>query len=74
MEAPNGAGPRRYRITIRGQIPEQSASMFEDMITEPGAGVTTLVGVLVDQAQMYGLLDRLRALGAELISVTEEKR
>ena len=72
METTNGRGPRRYRITFRGAIPERFASMFEDMTTEPGAGVTTLVGDLVDQAQMYGVLDRLRALGVELVSVTAE--
>ena len=72
METTNRAGPRRYRITIRGRISERFASMFEDMTTEPGAGVTMLVGDLVDQAQLYGVLDRLRALGVELVSLTEE--
>ncbi|MEW6471456.1 MAG: hypothetical protein AB1679_04220 [Actinomycetota bacterium] len=42
------------------------------MTTEAGPGVTMLVGDLVDQAQLYGVLDRLRALGVELVSVTEE--
>lgn len=72
METTNGGAPRRYRITIRGGIPERYASMFEDLTTEPGAGVTTLVGDLVDQAQLYGVLDRLRTLGVELVSITEE--
>jgi hypothetical protein len=37
---------------------------------EPGVGETALVGRL-DQSQLYGLLDRLRDFGLELIRIEE---
>lgn len=61
-------GPRRYRIVLRGQLAERLAAAFEGVVLEPEPGQTTLVGELVDQAQVYGVLDRLRDLGVELIS------
>ena len=35
----------------------------------PGIGATELAGEVVDQAQLYGLLTRIRDLGLELLSV-----
>ncbi len=64
-------GARRYRIVVRGQLAARLAAAFEDVAVEPGPGLTTLVGELVDQAQVYGILGRLRDLGVELISFNE---
>jgi len=36
----------------------------------PGIGATELAGEVVDQAQLYGLLTRIRDLGLELESVS----
>jgi hypothetical protein len=36
---------------------------------EPGAGQTVLVGEIRDQSHLYGILDRVRSLGLELVSV-----
>jgi hypothetical protein len=39
---------------------------------QPGSEQSALVGEIQDQAHLYGVLDRLRALGLELISVEED--
>jgi hypothetical protein len=35
-----------------------------------GSGQTAITGPVVDQAQLHGLLDRIRDLGLELVSVS----
>ena len=37
---------------------------------EPRSGETSLCADLADQSQLYGLLNRLRDFGIELVSVT----
>jgi hypothetical protein len=61
--------PSRYRIVLRGRLSERFESAFEGMSLEPGPNQTVLVGEVRDQAQLYGLLDRLRDFGIELIAV-----
>jgi hypothetical protein len=61
--------PSRYRIVLRGRLSERFESAFEGMALEPGPNQTVLVGEIRDQAELYGLLDRLRDLGIELIAV-----
>jgi hypothetical protein len=61
----------RYRVTVKGRLSERFASAFEGVTLEPGAGETALVGRL-DQSQLYGLLDRLRDFGLELLRVEED--
>jgi hypothetical protein len=43
--------------------------VFEGMALEAEAGQTTITGPVVDQAHLHGLLDRVRDLGLELVSV-----
>jgi len=59
----------RYRIVLRGRLSERFESAFEGMALETGSNQTVLVGEVRDQAQLYGLLDRLRDFGIELIAV-----
>ena len=40
---------------------------------EPGRELTALVGEIRDQAHLYGVLDRIRNLGLELVSVAEDR-
>jgi hypothetical protein len=58
-----------YRITVRGRLTERLASAFEGMRLEPGRGETGLVGEVADQAHLFGLLDRVRNFGLELVRV-----
>lgn len=62
-------GPSRYRIVLRGRLSERFETAFEGMALEPGPNRTVLVGEVRDQAQLYGLLDRLRDFGIELVAV-----
>jgi hypothetical protein len=62
-------GPTRYRISVRGRLTEQLGSAFDGMILEPRNGRTVLVGEIRDQSHLYGVLDRVRNLGLELVSV-----
>jgi hypothetical protein len=62
--------PAHYRIHIDGHLdPVWSAWIDGLTITQVEDGTTTLTGPLVDQAALYGLLSRLRDLGATLLSV-----
>jgi hypothetical protein len=61
--------PTRYRIVLRGCLSERFASAFDGMTLEPGPDQTVLVGDVRDQAHLYGLLDRLRDFGIELVAV-----
>jgi hypothetical protein len=62
---------RRYRIILRGRLSERFETAFEGMALEPGPNQTVLVGEIRDQAQLYGLLDRLRDFGIELVAVEQ---
>ena len=59
-----------FRVTVKGRLSERFALAFEGVTLEPGVGETALVGRL-DQSQLYGLLDRLRDFGLELVRVEE---
>jgi hypothetical protein len=61
--------PTRYRIVLRGCLSERFATTFDGMALEPGPDQTVLVGDVRDQAHLYGLLDRLRDFGIELVAV-----
>lgn len=58
-----------YRICVRGRVTERLGSALEGMRLEAGAAETAFTGEIRDQSQLYGLLDRVRDLGLELISV-----
>jgi hypothetical protein len=61
---------QRVRITVRGRLSPRLASAFEGMAPRHRRGHTDLIGEIVDQAQLYGLLSRIRDLGLELENVT----
>ena len=62
-------GPTIYRIVVRGELSHRYRPAFEGMTLAAGDGQTAITGPVVDQAQLYGLLDRVGDLGLELISV-----
>jgi hypothetical protein len=66
----SGMEPKMYRVVLRGRLSERFASAFEGMTLEPGAGETALVGSL-DQAQLWGVLERVREFGFDLLRVEE---
>jgi hypothetical protein len=60
------SGALAVRITVRGRLSERSTGAFEGLAAVPCAHATELVGVVSDQAQLHGLLARIRDLGLEL--------
>jgi hypothetical protein len=59
-----------YRIRISDHLDPSWASWFDGLtITQEADRTTTMTGPVVDQAALYGLLGRLRDLGATLLSV-----
>jgi hypothetical protein len=64
--------PTRYRIAVRGRLTGRLGSAFEGLALEPGRELTILVGEIRDQAHLYGVLNRVRNLGLELVSVAED--
>jgi hypothetical protein len=61
--------PTVYQICVRGRLTERMATALEGMTLHAGAVNTMFTGVVKDQPQLYGFLDRLLDLGLELISV-----
>jgi hypothetical protein len=65
----NSTEPSRYRVVVRGRLGEHLASAFGHLEVESQAGQSSLTGTFADQAQLHGLLDRMRDLGIPLVSV-----
>jgi hypothetical protein len=59
----------RYRITISGDLGEIGREAFGDFRIESDGADTILIGDL-DQAALYGTLDRILTLGFELLQLT----
>ena len=60
---------QRYEIVVRGRLSSRYECAFDGVTLRPRHGQTTLCADLVDQSQLYGLLNWLRDLGIELVSV-----
>jgi hypothetical protein len=58
-----------YRIIVRSELSDKYAVAFEGMEMETKGGVTVLKGKIVDQPQLYGILECVNGLGLELLSV-----
>jgi hypothetical protein len=65
----DAVGPTTYRIVVRGELSQRYAPAFEGMTLTRGDGETAIVGLVIDQAQLHGLLNRVGDLGLELVSV-----
>ena len=60
---------RVYRIVVRSELSNVYAVAFEGMEMEARDGDTVLTGRIIDQPQLYGILERINGLGLELLSV-----
>jgi hypothetical protein len=59
----------RYRITISGGLGELGREAFADFQIGHADGNTVLIGDL-DQAALYNALNRILALGLELVALS----
>ena len=60
-----------YRIVIRGELDQRFAYLFNGLQLDRTNGTTVLSGVVVDQAQLHGFIERIEELGLELLSVEQ---
>ena len=62
--------PGRYEIRLKGHLDARWAAWFEGLtITREANGDTRFIGLVVDQAALYGLLRKVRDLGLPLLAV-----
>ncbi|MEV0285891.1 MULTISPECIES: hypothetical protein [unclassified Kribbella] len=66
------AGSNWYEIRLGGRLDPRWSDWFDGLTLTAGAdGSTTLRGPVVDQAALYGVLQRLHDLGLPLISIAQ---
>jgi hypothetical protein len=63
-----------YRFELQGHLDRRWATVFDGFAiahgyAQDGGPITVLTGPVADQSALYGLVGRLRDLGAALISV-----
>ena len=61
---------RRYEIRVIGSFGPATHEAFADLAVEVEPGITVLSGNL-DQRGLHAVLDRVRALGLELVEITQ---
>ncbi len=58
-----------YEVCVSGPVSAQVLNQIPDVEVNPTETRTILVGHFVDQAALYGLLNRVRGLGLEVVEV-----
>jgi hypothetical protein len=67
---PQPQHPSGYRLRVNGHLDQHWSSWFTDLtLTHEDDGTTCLTGAIADQAELHGLLSKIRDLGVTLISV-----
>ena len=62
--------PGRYEIRVKGHLDARWAAWFDGLtLTHGSDGTTVIHGPVADQAELHGLLQKIRDLGLPLISV-----
>ncbi len=62
----------KYKIKIKGHLDIKWADWFDGMqIIHENDGTTTLMGTVIDQAALQGILKKISNLNLELISVNK---
>ena len=62
-------GPHGYRIIVSGRLGKITREVFEDLRIDYDGANTGLTGDL-DQAALYGVLNRIPAFGLELVALS----
>ena len=58
-----------YEIQVKGYLDARCHELFDGMVIGWKNGVTTISGMVPDQAALHGLLARVRDYGLVLISI-----
>ena len=63
--------PTAYRLRVEGHLAQHWSAWFQDLtLHRENDGTTSLSGAVTDQAELHGLLTKIRDLGITLISWT----
>jgi hypothetical protein len=66
-------GDRVYALQVEGHLDHHWTDWFGGLTITHGAdGTSTLVGPVADQAELHGVLAKVRDLGLSLIAVTQQ--
>jgi hypothetical protein len=66
----NSSPARIYQVQVAGHLDDQWSASFDNItVTRHDDGTSTLTGPVADQAQLHGILARLRDIGATLLSL-----
>jgi hypothetical protein len=75
-QLPNVTQPTVYRIRIVGRVKDGwsdfMSNLEESCDRENGVTITTITGVVTDQAALHGLLERIRDMNLTLLSVASD--
>jgi hypothetical protein len=70
--------PAVYQIQVQGMISQHWLGYFDEMDIsvegEDGTAITTLIGKIVDQAALQGILQKIYTLGLVLINVERKMK
>ena len=58
-----------YQVRVRGRLSKTMLGAFPESRAQVLRSETLLAGQLSDQAALFGVLDRIEALGLELLEV-----
>ena len=61
--------PRFYRIRVDGVLGDRFAAAFDTFQVGREQGCTVLSGVCVDSSAVFGVLETVKALGLDLLTV-----
>jgi hypothetical protein len=68
-QCPRQMEPTIYVITFKGEAGRTVSAAFDDLEVSTKEGLTTLRATVPDQAALHGVIERIRALGLELVAV-----
>jgi len=60
-----------YQLVVDGELSDRFAYLFDGMTFDQTDGTTIITGPVVDQAQLFGLIDRVQETGLVLLSVEQ---
>ncbi len=67
------ADPTAYALRVRGHLDDHWVGWLGDVtVTAHADGTSTITGPIADQAELHGLLAKVRDLGITLLAVSSE--
>jgi hypothetical protein len=65
-------GGQHYQIRVQGRLSPRWSAWFDGLsVTSDEDGTTVITGLVVDQAALHGLLQKLRDVGITLVALSQ---